>query len=207
MWENIHDELRARGIVTGRGEYAGWDDSDPALARATWCLVRHLRPQRVIETGVGRGLTSRMVLQAMERNGRGHLWSIDKPPPLAPSLQRQIGAAVPFELRANWTYIRGSSRQRLARLVGQLKGIDLFIHDSAHTRHNVVFELETAWPMLHPGGAALVDDIDLSRGFERFVDTHHDEAQSLIGVSDDAERLLGVVAKVSTRSTKAALPA
>jgi hypothetical protein len=77
-----------------------------------------------------RGVTSRTVLEALERNGHGHLWSIDLPPPLAPALLRQTGIAVPGRLRAGWTYVRGSSRRRLPSLVTELEAIDVFIHDS-----------------------------------------------------------------------------
>jgi hypothetical protein len=197
-WQAILDQLAAQGLTLGRGAYAGWDDADPALARATWCLVRHLRPQRVIETGVGRGLTSRTMLDAMERNGEGHLWSIDQPPALAPALRRQTGIAVPTQLRRRWIYLRGSSRRRLPRLIHELETIDFFIHDSMHTSRNVVFELETAWPALRPGGVALLDDINLSRGFELFLNRHGEHARPLIGISDDGERLLGMLLRIPT---------
>jgi hypothetical protein len=49
------------------------------MARTAWTVVRHLRPERVVETGVARGVTTAVLLQAMERNGYGALWSIDLP--------------------------------------------------------------------------------------------------------------------------------
>ena len=36
--------------------------------------------RKVVETGVAHGVTSRFILEALERNGRGFLWSIDLPP-------------------------------------------------------------------------------------------------------------------------------
>jgi len=197
-WEEIRAQLVARGVTVGRGAYGGWDDADPALARATWCLVRHLRPRCVVETGVGRGLTSRLALEAMERNGLGHLSSIDQPPALAPALRRQTAIAVPSALRGRWTYVRGSSRRRLPAVVRDLEMVDLFIHDSMHTGRNVVFELETTWPVIRPGGVGLLDDVSLNRGFARFLDAHGDDVRPLIGVSDDNERLLGMMLKVPT---------
>jgi hypothetical protein len=56
---------------------------------------------------------------------------------------RQTGIAVPGRLRAAWTYVRGSSRRRLPSLVTELEAIDIFIHDSMHTTHNLTFELKT----------------------------------------------------------------
>ena len=194
-WAAAVELLAHRGIVVGRGAYGGWDDADPALARATWCLVRHLRPERVVETGVGRGLTSRIVLAALERNCRGRLWSIDLPPALTPRLKSQIGAAVPTELRSRWTYVKGSSRRRLPQLARELRTIDLFVHDSMHTTRNVLFELETAWEALRPGGAMLVDDVSLNRAVALFTSRAAEAVHVLVASSDDGERMLGLIAR------------
>jgi len=35
----------------------------------------------VIETGVARGMTSRVILEAMTVNNSGHLWRVDLPHP------------------------------------------------------------------------------------------------------------------------------
>src|SRR5215207_10076633 len=40
-------------------------DADPNLGEMVWCLCRHLRPGVVIETGVSRGITSRVILEAL----------------------------------------------------------------------------------------------------------------------------------------------
>ncbi len=135
-----------------------------------WCLTRNLRPAKVVETGVARGFTSRFILEAMERNGTGHLWSIDLPP-TNPELQRQVGAAVEDRLRDRWSYIRGSSRRHLPGLLHELGQIDLFLHDSLHSERNVRFELDRAWGALRPGGAAVIDDIDANWGFHSFTQT------------------------------------
>jgi hypothetical protein len=38
-----------------------WNDGDAGLARAIWCLTRHLMPKKVVETGVAHGVTSRHI--------------------------------------------------------------------------------------------------------------------------------------------------
>jgi hypothetical protein len=160
------EELRAKGIRVGPGSFGGWNDGDAGLVRAIWCLVRHLRPTNVVETGVGHGLTSRFILEALERNGVGHLWSIDKPAlELSP---RQIGIAVGDRCRHRWSLIRGSSEQCLPGLLTQLGEIDLFIHDSLHTEQNVRFEVDRAWEILQLGGAIVIDDVDSNRGLRTF---------------------------------------
>ncbi|MBV8799609.1 MAG: class I SAM-dependent methyltransferase [Alphaproteobacteria bacterium] len=132
--------------------------------------MRHLKPLNVVETGVGHGFTSRLVLEALVRNGDGHLSSIDRPP-LDPVMQRRIGIAVPQELRRCWRFLPGSSRRCLPRLLSQLGTIDLFIHDSLHTERNVRFELDRSWAALNPGGALVIDDIDSNGGYGSFCGT------------------------------------
>ncbi len=189
--------VASQGLAVGREAYGGWDDGDPALARAAWCLVRHLRPKRVVETGVGRGITSRVVLEALARNGGGRLWSVDQPPPLSPRLMRQVGAAIPSEMKLNWSYVRGSSRRRLPALVAELGEIDLFIHDSMHSTRNVHFELATVWPVLQPGGVMLVGDVNMNRGFELFAHNLARGPDIYVGLSDDGNEMIGLVRKTT----------
>jgi glycosyltransferase involved in cell wall biosynthesis len=173
LWAEVMWELEAkRGIALGRGAFAGWGDGEPGLVRAVWCLTNHLRPEKVVETGVARGITTRFVLEALMRNDRGHLWSVDLPPPLDRGLHAQIGIAVPETLRARWTYIRGSSRRRLRPLLTKIQPIDLFVHDSAHTARNLLFELGRAWDALAPDGVVVADDVDLNCGFHEFRREH-----------------------------------
>ena len=170
LWPVVIAELQAKGIRVGPESFNCWNDGDAGLVRAIYCLTRHLRPNNVVETGVARGLTSRFILEALERNRGGHLWSIDRPP-LEWELREQIGMAVGDRFPNRWSYISGSSRRRLPRLLSKLGQIDLFIHDSLHSEHNVRFEVDSAWQALRPGGAIMVDDIDANRGFRSFKAT------------------------------------
>lgn len=168
LWPQIIEEMERKGIRVGPQSFKGWNDGDAGLVRAIWCLTRHLRPENVVETGVAHGLTSRFILEALQRNGKGHLWSIDRPP-LEHVWHKEIGTAVSHELQHRWTYIKGSSRRHLPRLLRQLGTIDLFIHDSLHSEHNVRFEVDRAWACTRLGGAIVIDDIDANRGFRTFT--------------------------------------
>jgi len=182
LWSQVIGELDAKGIRAGPESFQGWNDADVAFVRAIWCLTRHLRPRKVVETGVAHGVTSRFILEALKRNGDGHLWSIDLPP-LERSWHEQIGAAVGDGHADRWTYIRGSSRRRLPGLLRQLGQIDLFIHDSLHSERNVRFELERAWSCLGQDGAIVVDDIDANWGFRSFIASVTGQI-SLIGTAE-----------------------
>jgi hypothetical protein len=167
IWGGIIGSLTASGLRVGPQSFGPWNDGDAGLVRAIWCLVRHLRPGHVVETGVAHGLTSRFILEALTQNGVGDLSSIDLPP-LDRDLHRQVGIAVGPEFSDRWTYIRGSSRRRLPGLLSRLGQIELFVHDSLHSERNVRFELDRAWAVLRPGGALVIDDIDANWGFHSF---------------------------------------
>jgi glycosyltransferase involved in cell wall biosynthesis len=193
VWNATVSELAAAGMRVGLASYGGWNDGDRAFAEALWCIVAHTRPERVVETGVGHGLTSRIILQRLENNGTGRLWSVDLPA-VDSALHSQIGMAVPEDLRSRWVYLPGTSRDRLPGLLRTLGGIDLFVHDSLHTGRNVRFELESAWPFLRPGGAAVVDDIDHSLAFSVFS-KRESLGQSLAARHLAGEGLWGLVIK------------
>ncbi len=169
VWDGIVTDLCDAGVRVGIRSYGGWNDGDKAFAEAIWCVILHRRPGKVVETGVAHGLTSRVVLEALERNGCGHLWSIDLPA-VDSALHSEIGMAIPQYRRHRWTYVPGTARQRLPGLLDELAGIDVFIHDSLHTGRNQMFELESAWSAMRDGAVAVVDDIDHSLAFRTFAD-------------------------------------
>lgn len=193
-WESAAAELRARHLRMGRGAFGGWDDGDRRFVRFAWCVARHLRPNRVIETGVARGLTTAVLLDALEQNVQGHLWSVDLPPLLEVGLSDETGAAVSERLCHRWTLVRGSSRRVLPGLVNTVGRIELFVHDSMHTTRNVNFELECVWPALAPGGVILIDDVEKNAGMAA-LSTRHPDARSMICAADDGEALIGAVVK------------
>lgn len=168
LWPKIIRDLENQGIRPGPESFQRWNDGDAGFVRAIWCLVRHLRPKVIVETGVGHGVTSRCILEAIAKNGEGHLWSIDLPP-IERHLRQHVGMAVPARCSGNWTLIKGSSRLHLPKLLSQLGEVDLFIHDSLHTERNVRFELDLTWTSLKQGGAIVVDDIDANWGFRSFT--------------------------------------
>jgi predicted O-methyltransferase YrrM len=166
LWPLIIAGMHAKDIRVGPESYLYWNDGDPALIQAICCLIRRLQATRVVETGVAHGLTSRFILEALK--GHGHLWSIDLPPPASPKLHGEIGIAVGDWSPQEWTLILGSSRQRLPPLLDTIAPIDIFVHDSHHSEYNMSFEMSRAWNALRPGGAIVVDDIDLNWAFHDF---------------------------------------
>lgn len=182
LWPEVVNSVRVKGVDVGPLSFAGYNDGDTALVRAIWALVRHGAPRHVIETGVAHGFTSRFILEAMERNGFGRLWSIDLPP-LDPAMRAEIGIAVGDRFQDRWTLLSGTSRRHLPPLLRQIGTVDLFVHDSLHTESNVRFEMNQAWARLQRGGAIVVDDIDTNWGFRKAVRRYR-ARETLVGEAE-----------------------
>jgi predicted O-methyltransferase YrrM len=163
---------QARVEVLRRPAFDTSHNADLVLARLAYAICRLQQPEVVVETGVGYGVTSAFLLQALAVNNRGGLWSIDLPP-LGEGADEQAGCLVPTDLRSRWHRLRGRTRRLLPSLVAPLPAIDIFLHDSLHTYRNMMLEYGTVWPKLRPGGVLLSDDVNLNRAFQDFVDGPH----------------------------------
>ena len=125
-----------------------------------YLIIRILKPKIIVETGVGTGRSTAFILQALEDNNRGYLYSID--------LNPGSGSAIPDHLKYRWFFILGESRDVLPYLLSLLKRIDIFLHDSSHTYENMTFEFENAWRFLVKGGVLLADNVDWNTAFKDF---------------------------------------
>jgi predicted O-methyltransferase YrrM len=163
------------------------------------------KPLRVVETGVWTGKTTWFILQALERNNRGTLISIDlgttrlieggRVVQTLPT--KEIGGLIPTSLRHRWTLLIGDSGELLKELATRIDCVDFFLHDSDHTYRHMIMELETMWPLLSEGGLLCSDDISRNRAWSDFL-----TKVGQTGVS--IESIFGLCQKTKTR-TKAKL--
>lgn len=161
---------------------------NPANAEL-YTLIRGRRPETVIETGVASGISSTLILAALSRNERGHLYSIDKPNRNEDGFidsdgrknvvftpkGRRPGWLVPDRLRDRWTLLEGASFDLLPGLISKLECLDFFFHDSEHSYRNMWFEYEQASKALTPGGVLYSDDISWNSAFSDFATSHRGE--------------------------------
>ena len=128
----------------------------------------------------------------MNQNDRGHLWSVDLPYPFDHRLHVQTGAAVTDACRPGWSYLEGTSKQRLPPLVAEVGRVGVFIHDSLpRAGKNVVFEMQQAASAMAPGGVMLVDDVRTHEGFAIFA-RKHPEYKTIICPSADRLGMFGI---------------
>ncbi len=173
----IREHIASEQSLLDRPASASMHDADAGLADFCYVICRALRPRVVVETGVGSGVTTSFILQALAANGEGHLWSIDLPPIGA---EHFAGSFVPQPLRSRWTMLRGRSRDLLPQLLADLPAPDVFLHDSLHTTRNMTFEFQAAWAKMAAGGVLLSDDIHMSKSFAHFI-TNRQVGLSLAG--------------------------
>ena len=112
-------------------------------------LARLIGAKVVVETGVEKGFSTMVFLEATAPDGMVH--SVDISP--------EVGDAIPEELKDRWKLHVGDSVLVLPALLKRLGKIDLFFHDSLHTRLHQLLEYEIAWRHLRRGGLLVSDDV------------------------------------------------
>lgn len=145
-----------------------------------YCLIRHLSPARVVETGVLHGFSSLLILQALKRNGKGTLTSIDEPSYYETGPANNDGYVdvlpidcgpgwiVPERLMGNWNLRLGRSSALLEPALSE-SPVEVFLHDSEHIYETMTRELELAWSRVTDGGFIVADNIDANSSFFDFA--------------------------------------
>lgn len=184
-------EKGRRQLSTGPFPIDGLHNGTITLGRLCYLICHHLRPCRIVETGVAYGVTSAYMLGALAENGRGELSSVDLPP-LFPRAESYVGYFVPQELRARWKLHLGPAKRLLPDILSAAGTIDLFVHDSLHTYSHMKWEFETALRSLRPGGVLISDDIEGNRAFEE-ITRHPSVADWVAFRQEGKDALCGVL--------------
>jgi hypothetical protein len=131
--------LRSEIEASTRGRISSKRRPDYGHRLAWYAFVRELKPSLVVETGIQDGLSSIVLLRALERNGEegspGRLKSFDIMP--------GSGWLVSDRYRASWELTIGSTYDTLE---GALEGeeVGVMIHDSENTYESELFEFGVA---------------------------------------------------------------
>ena len=150
-----------------------------------YAIFRHLRPRVAVETGVANGFSTAFALLALDRNGEGHLHSVDLPREVGRDYEAgtffegegragipagaEPGWLIPTRLKERWSLVLGRTQEELPPLFERLGTIDSFMHDSEHSFDCMWFEFNEAWPFLRAGGVLLSDDVNSTDAFPRFA--------------------------------------
>ena len=162
-WGHEFEDLWLRATATVPGPFTQEYDVGRSSAEYLYMLVRWTRPELVVETGVARGVSSLIVLEAMDLSDAGRLVSFD--------VTDSVGQLVPHGNPRWELVVLGEShrRQEFSSVVRRLGPVDIFIHDSDHTYDQQHFEFEIAKGCLKADGILLSDDVDASAAFSDFA--------------------------------------
>ncbi|WP_224447869.1 class I SAM-dependent methyltransferase [Haloprofundus salilacus] len=158
-----------------------------------YAYIRKYEPQTIVETGVFHGVSTLAILAALDRNDSGRLYSIDYSSLLDPTDEAELkryerrrpscsqrdshllpegkepGWVVPEELHDRWEFVAGRSQRKLPKLLSELGDVDMFVHDSEHSKTGMLFEFDLAWEHLSPGGMLFSHHVAWNDAFDTFV--------------------------------------
>lgn len=136
-------------------------------------LIRYMKPNNVVETGVAAGFSSYAFLDAMDLNKKGTLYSSDFPYFRLPNPERYIGILVPEGLKSRWhLHIEGDKRN-LPRIFTKMTGaIDLFHYDSDKSYAGRKHAIDTVYAKLAHDAVVVMDDIQDNSFFRDYVASH-----------------------------------
>ena len=142
-------------------------DSGEELGCFLYTFIMERKPRRVVETGVANGLTTNLIMAALDTYG-GELHSFD----INPECQSV------YKGNGKWNFhlLSRNYKKQVREVVGSFDDIDLWIHDSDHSYSWQSFEYSLAASKLKANQGILVsDDIDCTTAFGKLVkslDTH-----------------------------------
>jgi predicted O-methyltransferase YrrM len=176
-WKLALDEIKREDYIPAnkRDNNVVGNNINTMLGKWLYCSVRALEPEYIIETGIAHGNSSMVILNAIYKNGKGKLYSLDLPNNDTHAdynfegENSETGWMVPEILKQYWTKVIGDSKKTLPELLDKLKNIDYFFHDSDHSYEHMTFEFNTIYPFLNKGGIISSDDINKNVSFQDFV--------------------------------------
>jgi predicted O-methyltransferase YrrM len=160
-------------------------DASPELAILSYCIVRLRKPNIVVETGVARGITSFFLLSALERNGKGRLYSIDLPM----MGKEEVGILVPDNLKARWELVFGVGFREMKRLRKRFNEIEMFIHDSDHSYYGQKAEYGVALKWLTNDGILISDDV----GNDAFLEESESSGRHPMILAQEKSENIGIL--------------
>jgi hypothetical protein len=144
-----------------------------------YALVKAIKPNIFVETGVAAGVSSYFILKAMKENKKGKLVSIDLPnytnrkgyinkegvlDKVYTPKKKGVGWIVPDEFRKRWQLMLGDSMKILPKLKGN---IDIFYHDSDHSYECMSYEYN--WALHKKIQYITSDDITGNNAWKDFI--------------------------------------
>lgn len=119
-------------------------DSFSFYSLPLYVVVRMIKPENIIETGTQNGGSAQTMLYALHKNGKGTLHSIDSGDSSTDNTHvitiGKPGEKITDFLKERWKLHLGFSYDKLRPLLDEIGTVDLFFHDSDHSKKCIEFE-------------------------------------------------------------------
>ena len=172
-YEEVRDRLAERWSASQR-RYPDFCPMGTGTAYLLYMLVRRVRPSLTVEVGVADGVSTAVILSALDANAHGRLVSVDVDADAGVIAARhprwRLRTHRPKDLR---------SRQ-LRNLLAEIGPPDLFFHDAMHTYYAQYGEFCAALDHMQTGGVFISDDVDHSWAFVDLVNSRQVEPVVLV---------------------------
>lgn len=122
-----------------------------------YTYLRLKRPNVVLETGVANGYSTGIILEALNKNNHGKLYSVE--------VNKNVGGLLSKINKSRWILNIDKPQRGLIATLCKLKNIDVFLHDSDHSYENMKFEFNSVIPKLSTCGQIMSDDIEGNSAF------------------------------------------
>lgn len=149
--------------------FSSWQDRATSLTSLTascYALIRAIKPERIVETGVWFGASTSLILAALHRNGHGTLTSIDLPgfADMDGNMSGTDHPFIPDAYKGRWDLRAADATTELPKIFLEEKP-EIFMHDSDHSYSHMAFEFAVATKYLPRGSIILSDDVRRNSAF------------------------------------------
>ena len=132
--------------------------------------MRYYKPDKIIETGVAAGTSSEVILQAINKNNKGYLYSSDLPYYKIEQSEKFIGTVVSEELKKFWKLDIRGDHYALDDFINLCSKIDFFHYDSDKSYNGRNFAMKKVNKHFSLNAVLIMDDIQDNLFFKNFVE-------------------------------------
>ena len=173
-------EVHPHAAVERADEFSAFDTGGPELEflEVLHCLVRAFKPKLVLETGTGKGLSTIALSGALQRNGSGHLWTLENNAGAMQQAQSSL-RSLEIDLTSFVSFVATDSLAYIEALQGG--PFDFVFYDSLISLRHREFHLMLERSLLSDQALCIFHDTSRNRG-----STMHDYSQDTIDALDEA---------------------
>ncbi len=158
-----------------------------------YLITRLRQPMVVVETGVAAGFSSATFLSALEKNGKGHLYSSDFPYFRLKNPEQYVGVVVDKNLKERWSLLLEGDDSNLPVILARASRIDIFHYDSDKSYKGRSRAMRLVTPRLAPNALIIMDDIQDNCHFHDLLAQHKGKPWQVIRYDG---KYIGVIGQI-----------